>query len=432
MRTRASIETIGGWRTSAPERTALGILVAILLVILPFGHTSVLRQASASLIALLVAAAIATRRRGRLPAGGVLSAWIALCALSALWSANASMTLRAVYLDWILSAGVFYACHVLSQREGTWRRLSLILLMVNVLLLGQSAYTYAEGGYATLMSHQMRSGLMRWYPGPGVASTYATLTLPLAVAWLTEAGWRRWTMPTITLVAACVIGALSQNRVFWLGFMMMAVFAFLAVWPVLTVRRRIVGALVVALLCLAGGIGFVKVVTQRSPTAAPPVASVEHAVEQDPRLKGWQYWSRKAAQAPALGFGYGKKALALNLTAAEAEQISNITTDLLGHAHNLLLDVVLQTGIVGFALFCWLLAALAGSYWRLSGANRYARTLATAGILLIVGMLMKSVTDDFFDNPMILVFWSIAGMLMGRLNFFSATDIGNESPASSR
>ena len=72
----------------------------------------------------------------------------------------------------------------------------------------------------------------------------------------------------------------------------------------------------------------------------------------------------------------------------------------------------LQTGVLGLAAFTALMAALA---WAFAATAR--RTgglpLAIAGLALLAGYLTKNLTDDFFFRPSSLIFWAMAGMLLG-------------------
>jgi O-antigen ligase len=85
---------------------------------------------------------------------------------------------------------------------------------------------------------------------------------------------------------------------------------------------------------------------------------------------------------------------------------------LLTHAHNLFLDVVLQVGVVGLAVFCWLLAALAREAWRARDLGQWRAGAALAA--LVVALVAKNLTDDFMDHAVVIAFWGYAGLLLGR------------------
>jgi hypothetical protein len=64
------------------------------------------------------------------------------------------------------------------------------------------------------------------------------------------------------------------------------------------------------------------------------------------------------------------------------------------------------------AAFALMMGTLA---WALATARRRegGAALAIAGLAIVVGYFAKNLTDDFFFRPNSLVFWAIAGMLLG-------------------
>ena len=69
-------------------------------------------------------------------------------------------------------------------------------------------------------------------------------------------------------------------------------------------------------------------------------------------------------------------------------------------------------GVPGVAAFALLMAALAMGFLA-AGRREGGAPLAIVGLAMLAGYLTKSMTDDFFFRPNSLVFWAIAGMLLG-------------------
>ena len=74
--------------------------------------------------------------------------------------------------------------------------------------------------------------------------------------------------------------------------------------------------------------------------------------------------------------------------------------------------MALQLGAVGLAAFVALMAALALGYRGMLASERLA-PLGVIGLTLIVGFLVKNMTDDFFYRHNALLFWAVNGMLLG-------------------
>src|SRR5690606_814242 len=79
------------------------------------------------------------------------------------------------------------------------------------------------------------------------------------------------------------------------------------------------------------------------------------------------------------------------------------------HAHNLFLNTVLQTGLIGLALLLGLLGALT---WRFLRQRHLHPVAAWAGVALVAAMLLKNTTDDFMRDAVAMYFWALAGWLL--------------------
>lgn len=101
------------------------------------------------------------------------------------------------------------------------------------------------------------------------------------------------------------------------------------------------------------------------------------------------------AREPLLGHGMGKKVIHAVGKERLSAQLTAREPLLLTHVHNLFLDVVLQVGVAGLAVFCWLLGALAREAWRVRDLGRWRAGAALAALVV--------------------AFWGYAGLLLGRL-----------------
>jgi O-antigen ligase len=171
-------------------------------------------------------------------------------------------------------------------------------------------------------------------------------------------------------------------------------------WPRLSMRWR-VSAVGGILACALAALGVVTTLTATRNSAG---------MAQDVRFEGWREWGNVALDAPLLGHGMGKKII----RAVGKERLSAPLTarepQLETHAHNLFLDVVLQVGVAGLAVFCWLLAALVREAWRARSLGRWREGAALAA--LVVALVTKNLTDDFMDHAVVIAFWGYAGLLL--------------------
>jgi O-antigen ligase len=87
---------------------------------------------------------------------------------------------------------------------------------------------------------------------------------------------------------------------------------------------------------------------------------------------------------------------------------------LLWHAHNLFVGQVLQTGVIGLALFVALLAALCGRFVRyVRRGDDALAVIGIVGLALIAGFVAKNLTDDFLFRSNAKEFWALLALLVG-------------------
>jgi len=85
----------------------------------------------------------------------------------------------------------------------------------------------------------------------------------------------------------------------------------------------------------------------------------------------------------------------------------------LWHSHNLVLETALQLGIVGLALFAVLMFATLREGWRLSASsNELAVACGIALIAIVIGVLLRNMTDVLWVRQNALLYWGIAGALL--------------------
>src|SRR5438105_376513 len=342
---------------------ALAWLVAALLVILPLAHVSALRNLLSLAVALLITVILMRERRlPPLPAWP-MAAWIALGAASALWSVDPAATLRGVLYDMLLPAGVFLAAWRVAANDRAFDRVRWAAAG-GVLCLGIIvALAFATvRPTAMLLPDAGEPNITYYWPGVGVSSTFGALIVPFAL--FTIASVRRAERYAGAMILAVVVAVatVSQNRIVW-PTLLLSCAAFIAwLWPVLAAapRRIAAGVLCVAAVAAWGAFDY---------------ASGERHLElgRDLRLQAWREWTGIALQEPLLGHGFGRSLLRREGERGVSQELRQREPHYLSHGHNLFLDVAVQLGILGLAIYLALLGALLREYWRLGGAGARGR-----------------------------------------------------------
>ena len=240
--------------------------------------------------------------------------------------------------------------------------------------------------------------------GSGSYSTYLLALLP-ALLWagcvLTHR--HRWRVVTGLIALQLVIAMLAGQRAFWLVFGLQTLLAlyllrargFIALSAA---RARAIGVTVVILCALA----LAGVAAKRDTLAW----------SQDPRFATWTAVAGRILEHPLIGQGFGREIMKKAYPDLLSQQYPA-----LWHAHNLFLNYGMSLGIPGMIALVLVFFALLRKFWELSRSDdRIIAMAGICGVLLVAGVVARNLTNDFFQRDLALLFWAIAGMLLGYAN----------------
>ena len=379
----------------------LAIAVAVLVPILHVAHLTGLRNVLATAV-LIGAVILMARQRSWPPLAGLWLAWVGVGVLSVGWSMSPETTLKSVAYEILMPAGAFYGAYLASRHRPGFMAICGGVAAGTVFLAGITALAYLSGNPWEVRTHDP-SGVGYLYPGPGVASTLMVYTLPLGLLLGLNGNSRGRTLGWVLLLSIPAIGLGNQNRMQWLSFVgALAAFGVWQ-WARFSAMQRRATVLGVA-VAFAAATFTVSTLTETRAT---------YEISEDVRFDIWREWGAIWWKSPAFGYGLGKKVLSENLASELPGALIAREHNAASHAHNLFLNMALQVGLTGVAVFVLLLGGLARQAYRARKRERLATSAALAA--LIVGMLVKNATDDIMDHAVIVAFWLYAGMLVGRL-----------------
>ena len=396
------------------EQAALAA-TAVFLVAAPFASSVGLRVLCLLVAALAIIASGAWRPaiHGQLPRAvlALFAAWLGLAALSLAWSVDPARTLgelRAESAYAALSFGVFF---VLARDRREWRAWWIAIMAGTALTL--AAKGLQDGLGIRLTRHSPDGGV-------GAFSTHLVLVAPLLFALVCAAPWGlrrspRWLgvgLALLIFAAWTTRGAWdTPNRIVWPA--LAAVFVVAAV-----AARRAAGfdlahhAGLRRMLAVGGAvlaIAFAAAIAAKSERLYGHEPGFAASVEHDLRPRLWSVAGDAWTQAPWLGHGLGREILSHVFVRETPTRGAHPPVT---HAHNTLINIALQFGVVGLALFVALLAALARSYVAML-PDAATSALGVMGLALLAGFLTKNFTDDFFHRHNAQVFWALNGMFLG-------------------
>lgn len=395
----------GGW----------GLLLATMfLAILPLNHVAGLRHVL--LLAVFVAAFLVLRRDwSGLPLKWWLLAWAGMTTASVAWSQNSMFSLREVKLEVLFGLMVFVGIYSQSRslargRMLMWGMLAGVMITAliaayKILWLGVPSYRWSE-----------ENDPWGWMHGFISYSTYLVMVFPVILFLLLRQPGLARILSLAVLPLLLWVGWATQNRMFWVSlFGVLLVGA--ALWYARFLPRMRSKWLPALLISLALGVlvvGF-GLVTQNRPadamneTTGGGLSTLLYTFTRSERFEIWQYWLQQVPQNLWLGVGFGRDLPHTIFTKPEAWPVL-----MFAHAHNVFIDILLQLGVVGLTVFSGLLLAMTWRFWRYyRSRDEDTMWLGILGISILTAFVSKNFVDDLFWRTDALLFWALAGLVLG-------------------
>jgi O-antigen ligase len=292
----------------------------------------------------------------------------------------------------------FFAFYVLIRR---WQQ---YVTLTTALLAGLIIFS------ATAVFDSFTLGMWKvesFYGGVGDFSSYLVTLLPLLLLLAYRQYERK---PHLTLGLSVISGSLvllaayqTMNLMFWLSLS-----AQLVTLLLLGIRGRSRPLLAISFIFFILALGLlIAVGMQKARIKDLTPQGIATLFTQDGRIQHWGRVTEVISQQPFRGDGFGRAAL----TKAYPELRTNKE---LWHSHNIFLDAAIQMGLQGVLALALLFGCLAWHFNRHRlRHNRDLQAIGIVGLVLLVGILSKSMTDNFFYRHLSLMFWAEAGMLLG-------------------
>ncbi len=395
--------------TSLPQRlraegleTTLLVIGAVFLFVLPMPHTATLRLACLFVAVLLSLVLVHRYGMPMLPLKAPFVAWALITGLSVVYAVKPEYSLGEIKTELLYSFLVFFVFFTQTRGVREWNvwigaiAASLIALsLLNVWLW----YTTADAISPRYL-----------YNGAGGYTTYLITVLPFVLFFLFKmpvGGLGRLLLrgsPLLLLVPAYF----TTNRTVWI---VVAVLV-LTLVPLLIVggksrRSKLIATAALAALLAASLFLFYSSLERRS-IQGEPEAVVSATLAMEPRPELWDFAVTEIASHPLRGVGFGQYSFAY----AYPQWLKK--NGVLSHTHNVFLDAGIQMGVPGIAAMILIFGAVLLEYWRLyRGDNRLAQWLGACGIAMVVAVVTRNMTDDFFRRDLALLFWALAGASLG-------------------
>jgi O-antigen ligase len=313
--------------------------------------------------------------------------WAAWAGASVLWSVDPERTVKDFRNELIYAGLALWTCFIGAQARHAPRIFVPVLAVAVAVLCGVALYYFPQSWERYVAGH---------HGGPGNLSSGLIAVFPciLMAAWHARRTGRRWLLTCSTALFALVLAAAytTLNRTIWIAFAVQVLLV-----AAMLVRTRRVWLLLALGLLVATSVMTLRIQAER--------AGVE--IAQDPRPALWLEVIELAKERPLTGYGFGRGLLRRTLH----EEFGN---NLLWHAHNAFLDAVLQTGIIGLALLLLLIAAIFREAWFMTraGGDHFVLACGITLIAILVGVIIRNLTDTLLVRQNALFFWGAVGALL--------------------
>ena len=387
------------------------IAAGIAIFVAPFRASAGLR--GAMLVLAGVAILLAYRRAGQLQhllpphkaLGVAVGAWLLSASLWSLLSPSPLESLSVVKRDILTPILAFVVFYALTRTRADMMRW-LCVLTVGLIALTFMVVRDPFDPLANLWDSN--------YVTVGFLATWTVTLAPLlAVLLFASPPWRRRANILLATALPCLLISawLSGNRTVWVCFGGMLVVSML-----LATRGRLASRVhrrssVVALGLLAVLVSLLIATMQfRAHTQAAHGTGPLAFLLQDNRAPILRAAVNIIGEHPWLGYGYANPDIADAFSARfEAPWLKNYAQ----HAHNVVLNHVLQMGLTGAVVILALFAALVWTFAVGTRSGGLARLAGICGTALVAGVFLRNMTDDFFSRHTVQFFGAAAGMLLG-------------------
>ena len=127
-------------------------------------------------------------------------------------------------------------------------------------------------------------------------------------------------------------------------------------------------------------------------------------------LAVWSHSWREIKKHPFVGIGFGRHSFSKAYPHFRAAH-----QPLLWHAHNMFVDAALQIGVQGLLALLVLLGLIFWMLWPKAPPLKgdLIGVFGAACAVMVLGLVVRNMSDDFFVKDSALMFWLLSGLALG-------------------
>lgn len=370
----------------------------LFLLVLPITHTVTMRLLMLLITLVMASVAFSRGDRSRPPCLVMWTLWLGVALFSLTTAVDPGYSAGEIKTEIGYGIIAFFSFYVLTRRWQHYVALTSVTL-AGVWILSSAAL------FNGLMGNSWQKD--SFYGGVGYFSTYLITLLPMLLLLVYHQHKKKpiltKAVSALTALLFLLAAYLTMNLMFWICFFIQLLALLLLVFRGLS-RLKLAILLISTVLAVSG---LVTVGSQKSRITSFTPQGFAHMFVSDPRIKHWSIVVEIIGQQPFRGDGFGRNAL----TKAHPEVLKKMG---LRHSHNIFLDAAVQMGLEGALVLALLFGCLGWHFNRLRREqDRDLNMIGIVGLILLAGVISKSMTDNFFLRHLSLMFWAEVGMLLG-------------------
>lgn len=396
--------------------TLVMIPPSIFLFTLPFAHTNAVRYISL-VLSFAVAIGFAVRNGSvNFPLKAPILVWAGFSIISLLWAVDFSYSLHEIKVEVLYAVICFWIFYMISTDNNAFHTLIFAVMVGLVANLTLTIFVNLVYGNLHVDGYHNKVGYL---------STYLNTVLPIIIMLFWRAYYigRHMSVYVLLFMVLLYAGWISENLSFLgvtEGQILTAMFMFIVfLWKTSVLNKVIVFTVTVFVTLLILNASIINnprmqsyVENDSNPIAGDGFSGVvtRHTATGDNRLKVWVAALEKVEDSLLSGVGFGR-----NSFHKAYPEINEKYSGPFLHTHNLIINYAIQMGIPGVLALLYLFGMIFWNYLKfiLYESDYRLHIVGVSGVVLVVGVGLKSMFDDFFVDHLSLLFWAYNGMLFG-------------------
>lgn len=387
----------------------LEFLIVSMIIVIPLEkHTAqILHTALYGALALIAIKLLLQRNRGAIqtPLDLPIAALVCIIVISTVFSTDALMSLKSIKRTLISFLLVYYVSVYGTDSLSRAKRLVFAFLSGSLVISIYGLYAFVAG-YGALDGR-----ILSTFYHPNRFANYLMFALAISysmlVSYCPSSGSRVFLYSVLITCAFAFVLTASRGAAFGLVAGLFAVFG--------PRDRRVWLALVGVVLVLLVAIPFQRNGQDLSRShlleCFQDELNFKTALGERPYL--WRSGLKMAKDHPIVGTGYGKT---FNLLYKPEYAPDGVTQDH-SSAHNVLIEVAAELGLVGLAVFLWLHIVIFRVGFGLvrgkdASDNKFVRATAAGILTALIGIMINGMFNYFYRDRLILAYWFLVAVLI--------------------